>query len=80
MSDKNKKGTVIWEGIPEMMANRAIRENSLRSVNPDGTQTVFLENGEEISFEEFDKMFPLRLKYKQPNGQNVCRKHDFFYK
>lgn len=80
MSDKKKKGTVLWEGIPEMMANRAIRENSLRRVYPDGRQTVFLNNGDEISFEEFDKKFPLSLIYKEPKGANVCKKSDFLYK
>lgn len=75
-----RKDSVIWKGIPEMMANKEIRESCLRRVHPCGKQTVFLKSGEEISFEKFDKMFPLKLKYIEPKGQNVCRKTDFIFK
>ena len=75
-----RKESVIWEGIPEMMKNKEIRDRCLKRLYPCGKQTVFLETGEEISYERFDEMFPLRLKYKEPKGQNVCRKTDFIFK
>lgn len=77
MKGKTREGA-IWEGIPAMMKNKEIRESSLRRVYPCGKQTVFV-GGEEIPFAKFDKMFPLRLIYKEPKGQNVCRKTDFIY-
>ena len=74
-----RKESVLWEGIPAMMANKEIRDKCLRRVYPCGKQTVFVE-GEEMSYKKFDKMFPLKLKYIEPHGQNVCRKSDFIYK
>ncbi len=79
MGAKRKIG-VLWEGIPEMMAIKEIRDKLLKRIYPCGKQTVFLENGKEISYEEFDKMYPLRLIYKEPHGQNICRKTDFIFK
>ena len=74
-----RKESVIWEGIPLMMKNKEIRESSLRRIYPCGKQTVFVE-GEEIPLDKFDEKFPLKLKYKEPKGQNVCRKTDFIFK
>ena len=75
-----KKESVLWSGISEMMANKEIRERCLKRIYPCGKQTVFLECGKEISYEDFDEMFPLKLKYKEPKGENVCRKTDFIFK
>ena len=74
-----RKESVIWEGIPAMMKNKEIRDKCLRRVYPCGKQTVFVE-GEEMSYKKFDQMFPLCLIYKEPKGQNVCRKTDFIFK
>lgn len=74
-----RKESVIWSGIPEMMANKEIRDKCLRRLYPCGKQTVFVE-GEEILYAKFDKMFPLKLKHKTPKGENVCKKTDFIYK
>ncbi len=76
---KIRTDSVIWDGIPEMMHNKAIRENCLRRIYPCGKQTVFF-NGKEILFTVFDVMFPLKLKYIEPKGQNVCKKTDFIFK
>lgn len=77
---KLRKESVLWEGIPEMMANKEIRESCLRRIHPCGKQTVFLESGEEVSYEKFNDMYPLKMKYLEPKGQNVCRKTDFIFK
>ena len=74
-----RKDSVLWEGIPAMMANKEIRDNCLRTIHPDGRQTVEVK-GETMSFAKFDKMFPLRMRYKQPKGENVCKKTVFIYK
>ena len=80
MAAKRKEG-VLWEGIPERMAIKEIRERCLKRIYPCGKQTVFLECGKEISYEKFDEMFPLKkLKYKEPKGENVCKKKDFIFK
>lgn len=63
----------------EMVANKEIRENCLRRIYPCGKQTVFVGD-EEIPFEQFDNMYPLKLVYIEKNGQNVCRKTNFIYK
>ena len=76
---KQRKESVIWEGIPEMMQNKLIRESCLRRIYPCGKQTVFFK-GKEILFTIFDAMFPLNLKYIELKGQNVCRKTDFIFK
>ena len=79
MGAKRKVG-VLWEGIPEMMAIKEIRDKLLKRIYPCGKQTVFLDCGKEISYEEFNKMYPLKLRYIEAKGQNVCRKTDFIFK
>ena len=73
-----KKPAIKVDNIGEYVRNSRERANYTFRIEPTG-KTCFLVNGETVSPQQFDQLFPVQLKPKLPKGGNIDRTKNWMH-
>ena len=79
MKKSIKAGNAIKvQGIGQMIKNKFTRSQAIYRNYPNGIQTVIFD-GEEYPKTEFEKMYPINLRPKEPKGKNPDRRGEWMH-